>query len=238
LALGAFSVYLTFDNHALLLSAYSLFVPPRLAQSTQHQRPAPSFDHLSTHCAHLGPIPSISYRTRLRQLAQALHSLHAGAYIAEPGPSAQYFANSLFEEDVSRLSKHPWLLVVTPDVRLGSDDVHARVMMVVPASDVAHARALLPVHLWQVTWVEWEDDGDPFDLAVRAIGRISKDRAIYVDGMMRHSVVDRLQRAAGHRASVRIAPQRIHRIRERKAREEIELLRCANEVGDRMQVSC
>jgi hypothetical protein len=63
---------------------------------------------------------------------------------------------------------------------LRSDDVHARVMMVMPASDVAHP--------WQVTWVEWENSADLYNLAVCAIRRILKDRAIYVNGMMRQSL--------------------------------------------------
>jgi hypothetical protein len=70
--------------------------------------------------------------------------------------------------------------LITLDMCLMSDDVHARVVIVMPASDVAH--------LWQVTWVKWENGADPYNLAVHVIRRILKDRAIYIDGMMHQSL--------------------------------------------------
>jgi hypothetical protein len=52
---------------------------------------------------------------------------------------------------------------------------------------------------------------------------------VFVDGSVRHFIVDGLARTAP-RVRVAIAPEEIRRLRERKSNDELEVLKCANEV--------
>jgi hypothetical protein len=190
-----------------------------------------SFSHLSTHCSHLRPLPANSFHNHILQLAQALDALHASAYIVEPGASAQYFFN-VSQEDWP-LSDRPFLLIVSPETHGKARQVRARLTVLSPSFEIARAKLLrIPVPTGTtLAWLRWSDDANPYELVARAIWRTTGvKRAIYIDPMMRHFVVDGLQKAAGSAVPVLTAPDKIRRIRERKGTDEIELLKCANEV--------
>ncbi|KAI0063463.1 peptidase M24 [Artomyces pyxidatus] len=185
---------------------------------------APPFAHLSAHCAHIPPIAAPAFHQRQRALAATLHALNASVYIAEPGASAQYYAN--ISGRSWHLSERPLLLLVAP--RVSADGtVEPRIAVLTPTFEATRAR-LLPVPAeGAVVYPEWPEDVDPYQVAVDALG--VGDGTIFVDGSVRHFVVDGLA-AAAPSARVLSAPVEIRQLRERKSAEELEIMRCANEV--------
>lgn len=179
---------------------------------------------LADHCKHLQPIPESEIVARQHALAQALHRLHASAYVAEPGGSALFFGN--ISSEAWPLSERPLLLVVSPVER--GDDVVPKVIVLTPYFEESRARSLSFPGV-DVVYVPWREDEDPYAVGVGALP-VSGRGPIYVDGMTRHFIVDGLQKAAPG-ARVALAPVEITSLRERKSTEELALLSCVNEVG-------
>lgn len=189
----------------------------------------PDFSHLASHCAHITPIPSRSYIERQDALARTLASLNAAAYIAEPGASAEYFAN--ISSSHWHLSERPLLLVVQPTTD-EHGETRANVSVLTPYFEETRAR-LLPIPSDAgVTYTAWPEDHNPYERALSLLPGLA-GATIYVDGNVRTFVTDGLQKAAP-KASVSSAPVEVRRLRERKSTEEIDILKCANEVGTRI----
>lgn len=149
--------------------------------------------------------------------------LNGSAYVAEPGANALFFGN--ISGASWGLSERPLLLIVSPLVDQG--EVSAQVMVLTPSFEEDRAK-LLHVPGADVTYVAWQEDDDPYSVAVEALSTFNRG-PIYVDGMTRHFIVDGFKKAAPG-LSVLSAPLKITSLRERKSPSEIALLRCANEV--------
>ncbi|KAI0692403.1 peptidase M24, structural domain-containing protein [Cytidiella melzeri] len=201
-----------------------------LFQTPIHTRPLADFSALKTHCEHIRPIHTNSYIERQDRLAQTLHSLGAAAYIAEPGASAAYYAN--LSSSLWHLSERPLLLLITPTEENGT--ITGNVTILTPLFEATRAK-LLPIPSDnEIAFPEWAEDVNPYQIAVSAIPQLQSlsgtPGKIFVDGYMRNFVVDGLLEAAGENALVTSAPVEIKRLRERKSEEELEIMKCANEV--------
>lgn len=185
----------------------------------------PDLSHLAEHCAHISPIPSSSYLQRQRALAQTLHELNASAYIAEPGASAAYFAN--LSSSQWHLSERPLLLIISPEVD-SHEQVHAKVSILTPAFEATRAKLLSIPSKGGLTYPAWPEDVNPFEVAISTVSQFGQG-SIYVDGMVRSFILDGLQKATAH-SQVITAPVEVRRLRERKSAEELEIMKCANEV--------
>ncbi|KAI0256467.1 peptidase M24, structural domain-containing protein [Lactifluus subvellereus] len=161
------------------------------------------FEHLSSHCPHIFPIPESSFLCRQQPLANALRALNASAYIAEPGASAAYFVN--ISGSSWHLSDRPLLLMVTPGEENSSTvEATARIPVLTPAFE-ATLRGSFPCS----PHPRMAGDVDPYEVAVVALpmprGDADADaQMISVDG-------------------------KIHRLRERKSREVLDVLKYFNE---------
>ncbi|EJF66002.1 Creatinase/aminopeptidase [Dichomitus squalens LYAD-421 SS1] len=185
----------------------------------------PDFSHLAAHCAHIPPIAAESFIARQDALAQTLHSLGAAAYIAEPGASAGFYGN--LSGSHWGLSERPLLLIVQPQ-EAHDGTVRANISISTPAFEKTRAK-LLPIPSKSgVTYTAWPEDVDPFATALDLLPDLD-DTIIYVDGDVRTFIADGLQRAAPD-ARVVNAPIEVRRLRERKSSEEIDILKCVNEV--------
>ncbi|EIW60043.1 peptidase M24 [Trametes versicolor FP-101664 SS1] len=184
----------------------------------------PDFSHLASHCAHITPIPAQSYIERQDALARTLASVNAAAYIAEPGASAEYFAN--ISSSHWHLSERPLLLVVQPTTD-EHGETRANVSVLTPYFEETRAR-LLPIPSDAgITYTAWPEDHNPYEHALSLLPKLA-GATIYVDGNVRTFVTDGLQKAAP-KALVSSAPVEVRRLRERKSTEEIDILKCANE---------
>lgn len=187
------------------------------------------FSHLASRCTDISPIQHSSFLDRQQSLAETLHALNASAYIAEPGASAAYFAN--LSSSSWHLSERPLLLIVTPNVD-EAGKLHARVSILTPSFEATRAKFLPIPSASNVTYPEWPEHENPYAAALAAVPQSNRG-AIYVDAATRYFIVDGLQEAAPH-ATVQSAPVEIRRLRERKSQEELEILKCANEVSSRV----
>lgn len=178
---------------------------------------------LVEHCKHAKPIAESEFAERQHKLAHALHTLKASAYVAEPGASAQYFGN--ISGSSWSLSERPLLLMVSPIIQAG--EVVPKVIVLTPSFEETRAK-LLSIPGANVTYVSWQEDEDPYAVGLHALSSSAAAR-IYVDGMVRHFIVDGFQKAAPG-VNVTSAPLEITLLRERKSRAELALLRCVNEV--------
>jgi len=183
------------------------------------------FDHLSTHCSHVPPISADEFRQRQQLLAETLHVLDATAYIAEPGANALFFGN--ISETNWHLSERPLLLLVSPRVS-GDGAVYPQISILTPQFEISRAK-MLAVPADNVTYPAWAEEANPYKVALSALPPSTRCGKIYVDGSLRHFVVDGFQKAAPN-IQVEAAPVEIRRLRERKSLAELELLKCANEV--------
>ncbi|KAI0295565.1 peptidase M24, structural domain-containing protein [Russula brevipes] len=216
--------------------------PPALPRS--RARPASRWrifkfvTHLYSHCAHIQPTAESSSLHRQRALASALCAFNVSAYMAEPGATAAYFAN---------ISGSAWGLSERPygGDGYGAQDPHAygattavaRIAILAPQFEATRA-GLLPVPASRthgVSYITWADDADPYEVAVAALSAPRADadpdpdlgssssasRVIFVDGSLRHFIVDGLARTAS-RVRVAIVPEEIRRLRERKSSDELE----------------
>ncbi|KAI9458029.1 peptidase M24 [Russula earlei] len=149
-------------------------------------------------------------------LATALHAHNASAYIAEPGASPAYFAN--VSASAWPLSGRPFLLFLAPQDEGGDASATAACITVLtPEFEATLARSLpvpaSPAH--GVSYITWADDADPYETALSVVPRTDAD----TDPNSRGAASDTVFVDGG-----------IRRLRERKSREELEVLICANEV--------
>lgn len=204
----------------ILFVSASFLHYPSLAISLTRNDP---WEGLATHCKDAQPISATEFLERQQQLARVLHALNGSAYVAEPGPSALFFGN--ISGASWGLSERPLLLMISPLAVRG--EVSAHVTILTPAFEEERAK-LLNVPGVDVTYVAWQEDEDPYTVAVEALPT-SSGGPIYVDGMTRHFIVDGFEKAAPG-LNVLSAPLEITSLRERKSSAEIALLKCANEV--------
>ena len=202
---------------------YHDWIAPRLVSPPQE---SPDFSYLASHCAHIPPISSDSFISRQDSLARTLHSLNAAAYIAEPSASAGFFAN--LSKSHWGLSERPLLLIIQPQTD-EQGTVRANVSVLTPAFEQTRARMLPIPSDAGVTYTAWPEDVNPFATALALVPDLD-EAVIYVDGDVRTFVTDGLQKAAPG-AKVLNAPVEIKRLRERKSSEELDIMKCVNEVG-------
>lgn len=205
------------------------FLPRYTVPQLQHSSTRPSDSTfvsigLAEHCSKAVPISAAEFHSRQDKLAQTLHALNATAYIAEPGADALYYANLSLSD--WRLSERPLLLVITPDAT-DSESVKAKVSILTPKFETARAR-LLPIAYKDVTFLEWAEEANPYEMVKPALAKAGAGDTIYVDGHARHFIVDGLQ-SAFPTATVKSAPTEVRQLRERKSKAELELMKCANE---------
>jgi len=148
-------------------------------------------------------------------------SLNASAYITEPGPSAHYYANI----SSWKLSERPLLLIISPDASL-----RPNVTILTPAFEESRARLMTVPARNPVSYATWKEEDSPYEVAVGAIPSLIAERPVFVDGEMRTFILDGLSKATPS-THVLSAPVEIQRLRQRKSIRELEIMRCANEVG-------
>jgi Xaa-Pro aminopeptidase len=195
------------------------------ASPKSHSVDYDSWTGLASHCSDAQPINGSEFLQRQEKLAKILYDNGASAYIAEPGANAQYFGN--ISKATWRLSERPLLLMIFP--ALEEANIVAKVTIITPAFEETRARHL-SVPGFDVSYVSWAEDEDPYTVALHALSALEIEGPIYVDGMMRYFIVDGLQKAA---PGVRVmsAPPEVTQLREHKSQAELDLLRCANEVS-------
>ena len=193
----------------------------------------PDFSHLASHCADIPSIPSSSFVERQDALARTLHSLQATAYVAEPGASAGFFAN--LSGAHWHLSERPLLLIIQPQT---DEDgiVHANVSILTPAFEETRAKLLPLPSASGITFTAWAEDADPYAQALSVVPRLGNSD-MFVDGGVRTFITDGLQSAAPD-ARVMNAPVEIRRLRERKSTEELNIMKCVNEVRNVSAIRC
>lgn len=180
------------------------------------------FTHLRAHCAHVPPIAASEFHQRQTALAETLYSSNAAAYIAEPGANALFFGN--ISQTAWHLSERPLLLIVSPVPDSGR--VQAKITVLTPKFEATRAK-LLQIPAPNVSYVEWAEDEDPYQIAVSALSL--SGGTVFVAESSRLFISDGIKAAAPN-SKVVSAPQSIRSLRERKSSAEVALLRCANEV--------
>ncbi|KAI0797702.1 peptidase M24, structural domain-containing protein [Abortiporus biennis] len=182
--------------------------------------------HASIHCPNVSPIAESSYISRQNALAEVLYNSGASAYIAEPGANAAYFGNISLSN--WRLSERPLLLIIIPVVSQDgtTTSFSANISVLTPSFEATRAKLIPVPSANEVTYPEWPEEINPYEVALSAV---VGDGDIFTDGNMRQFVVDGLRDAANGR-KVLTAPIEVRRLRERKSPEEIDILKCANEL--------
>lgn len=145
-----------------------------------------------------------------------LRDLNATAYIVEPGANALFFAN--VSTSHWRLSERPLLLVAQGSAHLS---------VLTPRFEITRAK-MLPIPSDVIRFVSWGEEANPYEILASSLPRTEGN--IFVDGHTRTFIVEGLRRAFP-RANILEAPTEIRLLREQKSRSELDLLRCANEVG-------
>ncbi|KZT28494.1 peptidase M24 [Neolentinus lepideus HHB14362 ss-1] len=192
------------------------------------------FRYLADHCADIPPISSAEFTGRQLSLVRMLHSLNASAYVAEPGASAEFYAN--ISNAQWHLSERPLLLVISPSVEStggadGDYGVQAKLSILTPTFEATRAKLLHVPSTYAIEYAEWPEDADPYEVAIANIlpSLKSGNGTIYVDGSTRNFIVDGLK-AAAPQSTVLSAPVEVRQLRERKSKAELDILKCVNEV--------
>lgn len=142
---------------------------------------------------------------------------------------SQYYFNVSKEW---HLSERPFLFILvplsTPSLHaLGSTQPSYKSYVFVPHFEASRA-SYLPI-AGSPTFITWEEESpDPFLGLEELFGSGGK---VQVDSQSRVMVWEGVQRAVGH-GRVEGAGGNVRAIRERKSKEEIAILRCANQVSD------
>ncbi|RDX56599.1 peptidase M24 [Lentinus brumalis] len=210
---------------ALGFESFHVYLDWVAPTTVQLRQIGPDFSHLASHCAHIPAISPDSFLARQDALARTLHSLNVAAYIAEPGASAGFFAN--LSRSHWGLSERPLLLIIQPQTG-DEGTVRANVSILTPAFEETRARTLPIPSDAGVTYTSWAEDANPFSTALNLVPDLA-DATIYVDGDVRTFITDGLQKAAPE-AKVLNAPVEVKRLRERKSSEELDIMKCVNEV--------
>jgi hypothetical protein len=109
-------------------------------------------------------------------------------------------------------SSRPNLTILTPSF----EESRVR-LMTIPSRDPA-------------SYATWREEVNPYVVAAGAIPASATKGPVFVDGEMRTFVLDGLSKAAPS-TPVLAAPVEIQRLRQRKSHRELEIMKCANEVG-------
>ncbi|KAF8919337.1 Creatinase/aminopeptidase [Mucidula mucida] len=180
------------------------------------------FPEIKGYCSNTLPIAASEFHQRQSSLAKVLHSLNASAYIAEPGASAAFYGN--LSTSNWWLSERPLLLIVTPESTSG--EVAPKVSVLTPKFETTRAKMLPIPFNGTVEYTEWREEVNPYERVAPMIS--STSGTIFVDGTIRHFIVDGLQKAFPL-ATIVTAPLEIRQLRERKSEAELGLMKCANE---------
>ncbi|ESK93792.1 peptidase m24 [Moniliophthora roreri MCA 2997] len=207
---------------ALFILVGWFIVPLNPWLDSRHPSSSPGFPSLENHCADRKPIQASEFHGRQKALVETLRTLNASAYITEPGANALYYAN--VSSSYWHLSERPLLVAITPKVQ-ADGTVEPQLVVLAPKFEAARAN-LLDIPFDNIRYEYWPEEANPYQILVSALS-ISEGK-IFVDGSIRHFIVDGLQAAYGQ-GSVVSAPQEVNRLRERKSAAERELLKCANE---------
>lgn len=201
----------------------------QVLQGTQSR--SVDFRHLRSHCSHIPPPSLDSFHRRQATLIDALLSVGATAFIAEPGSTGQYFANVSLQE--WRLSERPLLLVIAPVFEVESDvaSFEPQIIILTPKFEASRARLRLVVPSKRpVEFVEWAEDEDPYSKLSRYFTNVHDrniSRTAILYNQMRLFVADGLSAAGWTRGH---GQPLVSKIRESKTEEEIKIMKCANEV--------
>jgi Xaa-Pro aminopeptidase len=166
-------------------------------------------------CDALLTVPEGTHSARLDKLANVLGG---AVWIAEPGPSVEYFLGA-FGSRAWGPSERPFLIAVHGET----------VTLLTPAFEEARARLItLPEDVAaRVQWVAWAESESPYKVLEDVLGRtdVVLDRAVrtFVADGVRHHI------HASDTIDMNTVPAAVAAIRERKDAREIGLLRCANE---------
>lgn len=180
-----------------------------------------NFSEISGYCSHIPPIPAVEFLERQQRLVDTLASLGASAYITEPGPSAHYYANL----SSWKLTERPLLLIISSDA-----SSRPNVTILTPFFEESRARLMDIPSREPVSYATWREEANPYEVAIASIPSVATKGPMFVDGEMRTFVLDGLSRAA-HSTPVLPSPVEIQRLRQRKSSRELEIMKCANEVG-------
>jgi hypothetical protein len=193
------------------------------------------FRQLQAHCIDdVKQLPSSEFLDRQRALGELLAKDEA-LYISEPGANSAYFAN--ISSNDWHLSERPFLVIISP---LAASDhvthqvstqssIDPQVSILTPNFEYKRATTLRIPSSLPITYIAWEEDANPFDVAAREL--VSKlPKKIYVDDRVRAFVLAGLEEAFPD-AKVQIAPPAVTSFREKKSSAEVDILRCANEVS-------
>ncbi|KAK8854596.1 hypothetical protein IAR55_003335 [Kwoniella newhampshirensis] len=192
-------------------------------------------------CDSLLQSPPETFTNRLHSLVKALPP--STGWIAEPGPSAEYFLGGFGSSDWW-LSERPFLIHVansssssTPfpvnDVAQSAKDNDRlkkdlpTITLLTPAFEALRASLIsLPDEIARrVKWVEWKEDQSPYSVLEHAVST----QGVVLDGMVRHFVGEGLRGVFREEKGEEVV-QAVKTIRERKDEREVGLLRCANQL--------
>ncbi|KAL7411402.1 peptidase M24, structural domain-containing protein [Mrakia frigida] len=186
----------------------------------------PSCHHLKkaapipTCFSNLSPLPLSSYLSRQHLLAATLIEQNISAYISEPSPTSLYFFN--VSSSQWHLSERPFLFVVVPFTH-PDGAIAAQLSVIVPSFEETRAKEQLSIAGKDIKWLPWEESEDAYAKVGDVSGRIVVDEA------MRVGVMDQLKRVIGN-GEIGVATKEVRSLRERKSKEELALLKCANEL--------
>jgi hypothetical protein len=175
-------------------------------------------------------------------------------WIAEPGPSAEYFLGGFSSLDWW-LSERPFLIAVSP-TKYNSNSTNSAavtVTLLTPQFEELRARGVaLPAEIRDIAqWVSWQESESPYEVLLRHLD----DPApfIMMDGQVRtfisegiwdtavalspstenHTGCSGVGTSVGQNIKYAVAL-----IRQRKDKREIDLLRCANQASFGLDMVC
>lgn len=180
-------------------------------------------------CVDLLPPSKDLYSSRLDKLVGALGD-HPAVWVAEPGPSVEYFIGSFGEGSWSQ-SERPFLIAVSSKAKKSkstSKSSGGEVIILTPKFEEERARQRFIPHdaADRITWLAWAESQSPYAVLMDHLG----ERALVIDGGVRSFIAAGLasQSNAKH-ADTSKAAEAVRELRERKDEREIGLMRCANQ---------
>ncbi|KAK4689202.1 hypothetical protein P7C73_g913, partial [Tremellales sp. Uapishka_1] len=180
--------------------------------------PVPSLSptFLSECNALLFPTPT-TFSSRLSRLSTILAASDS-VFVAEPGPTAQYFVGSFASSDWW-LSERPFLISIASE---------GDIVFLVPGFERLRASLIaVPEEIKnQTRFLEWKESDDPYAILREYYG--GRGKRVVVDSMVRSFIAEGLEGQFEKGDAEDLA--RIKLIRERKDEREIGLLRCANQM--------
>ena len=187
---------------------YSLF---RFHTSTS----APFDPEVKARCETLMETPKGYYTSRMDRLVETLKE-HDATWIAEPGPSADYYLGGFAKPDW-HLSERPLLVAIQST---------GKVTILTPKFEELRARGVGRTAEVDVAWVSWAENDSPYQVLSDTLG----DTTLVVDAQVRSFIAEEMVSTG----KVKMAPVEVGKsislLRERKDEREIGLLRCANQM--------